>query len=140
MMPGLTRMTKVHMVKFTKFDLITPVAVAARALEDFYAGIAKNAGSVWAPYPWMNQFAVEEGNFRLNFKCVGDTIPWTFVKGVAERLWEAACLGATDIFEAIYMDDTQRIGVRIWLELLDDSSQGSNGAGREPSPDSVTSP
>ena len=82
----------------------------------------------------------------LEFKCIGDSIPWSFVKEMADRLWEIACLGATDLFEAVYQDGAGKIAVAVSLKLLEgDSSSASvdsefSASYREGSVPSVGSP
>lgn len=131
---------KIKMMTYTTVGLITPVASAARALEDFYSSIAIKAGGVWQTEPTTDNFSIEEGNFRLGFSAIGDTIPWSFVKAMAERLWETACLGLTDLFDIIYMDDAGQIAVSVSLRLADGGSSSSGTDYREGSVPSVTSP
>lgn len=78
----------------------------------------------------------------MSFSSIGDAIPWPFVKGIAERLWECACLGMADLFDVIYIDEAGQVIVNISLRLAD-SSGSSSGSGtefREGSVPSVTSP
>lgn len=132
--------SRLHQAHFVSFTIITPVATAARVLGDFYAEIATLASTVWASTPELSEFAWTQGSFRLNFKCIGDTIPWTFVKNMAEMLWKAACLQATDLFEVIYMDEFQKVGVKVWLEIIQRSGSDPTNGDREGSPPSITSP
>ena len=141
MMPNFPGNTgQVYRVKFTSFGLITPLAIAARALEEFYVEVAVKASTIWATLPQRQAMNLQLGHFRLNFLCVGDTIPWTFVKKIADNLWEAACRQLTDLFEVIYMDSSQKIAVKVWLEIVEHSSGESNDGVREGSVPSVTSP
>lgn len=128
MMPGFTTVTRriqLHNSGFTSFSIITPIAAAARALEDFYAQLAIKASTVWITEPERSAFSFRMGNFKLNFRCEGDTIPWRFVKDIAERLWECACLQFTELFEVVYSNPVENIVVTVWLELVE----------RSPSPD-----
>lgn len=136
--PGNTGL--MYRVKFTSLGLITPVAIAAGALEEFYADIAVKASTVWSTLPQRQAFNVQLGNFRLNLYCSGDTIPWIFVKQLADLLWECACHQYTNLFEIIYMDSMQSIAVKVWLELVDRSLVDSNDSVREGSVPSITSP
>ena len=141
MMPNFSRNTGlVHRVSFTSFSLITPIATAARALEEFYAEVAVKASTIWATLPQRQAMNLQLGHFRLNFQCVGDTIPWNFVKQLADSLWECACHQFTDLFEVIYMDSLQKIAVKVWLEIVEHSSGDSNDGVREGSVPSITSP
>ena len=133
-------MIKMKMITFTRVGLLTPVAAAARALEDFYSSIAIKAAGVWQAEPQTDNFSIEEGSLRLTFSCIGDTIPWNFVKAMADKLWECACLGLTDLFDAVFMDDDGQVGVSISLRLSDGSSSSSGTDFREGSVPSVTSP
>lgn len=138
--PGLTNtVVKMKMLTFTKVGLITPVVSAARALEDFYISIATKAAGDWQSEPQADSFSIQEGGFSLSFSCLGDTIPWSFVKTVAERLWQCACLGMTDMFDAIFMEDSGKIAVSISLRLADGGSSSSDTQYREGSVPSVTS-
>ena len=76
------------------------------------------------------------------FSSTGDSIPWDFVKTLAERLWRCASLGFTDTFDAIYMDDLGQVAVSVSLRLTDGSSSSSDSDFqlREGSVPSVTSP
>lgn len=131
---------KMRMMTFTTVGLITPVASAARALEDFYSSIAIKAAGAWQAEPQRDNFAIQEGNFYLAFSCIGDSIPWSFVHSMAEKLWECACLGMTELFDVIYMDDSGQISVSISLRLVDGGSSSSSTDFREGSVPSVTSP
>ena len=141
MMPGFPRpgMNRMLMARFHAFTVLTPIDAAARALEDFYAEIATKASTVWATQPQLSDFACRLGNIRINFKCIGDTIPWSFVKELADRLWECACLQFTEVFEVFYTSPDSRIAVKVWLEILTPSGSDSNDY-REDSPPSITSP
>jgi len=141
MMPSFTTsIGKVHKISFTSFGLITPLHTAAKALEEFYSEVAVKASTIWATLPQRQEMNIQLGNFRLNFKCVSDTIPWNFVKELADLLWECACRQFTDLFEVIYTDEMQRMAVKVWLEIIDRSSVDSNDGVREGSVPSITSP
>lgn len=129
-----------HKVGFTRFSLIVPIKLAAKALEEFYVEIAVKATTVWATLPQRPELNLQQGNFRLNFQCIGDTIPWNFVKEMADLLWECACREFTDLFEVIYMNRMQTIAVKVWLEIVERSSGDSNSGVREGSVPSITSP
>lgn len=75
----------------------------------------------------------------MRFYSIGDTIPWSFVKQIADRLWECAALGMTDLFDVAYIDDVGEIAVSVSLRLAD-SSSSSGTEFREGSVPSVTSP
>ena len=128
------------MLTLTKIGLIAPIASAARALEDFYSSIALQAAGPWQAEPRSENFSIQEGSFQLSFRSTGDTIPWDFVKEMAERLWECACLGLTHLFDAMYIDEVGQVVVSISLRLADESSSSSGGYYREGSIESVTSP
>ena len=110
---------KMKLLAFQSFAMIQPISTAARALEDFYSAIAFKASSLWATEPLRTKFSIIEGRFQLDFTCIGDTIPWNFVTEIANLLWECACMGMTDLFEAVYTDERQRIAVSIALRLLE---------------------
>ncbi len=136
MMPGLTPLRPttmpLQMVYFQKITSMVPVSAAATFLEEFFSAVAQKAepnGGEWSQLPERNSLNVEEGNFRLAFSCLGDAIPWSFVKEIAMRLWQITRLGAADLFEAIYMDGARSIRVQVSLTLIEDSS-----IGREASP------
>lgn len=132
---------RMNMMTFTRVGLITPIVSAARALEEFYSSIAIRAAGAWTAEPVSENFSIQEGNFRLTFSSIGDPIPWTFVKDMAEKLWESACLGMADLFDVMYMDDAGQIAVSISLRLADGASSSSSGTDfREGSVPSVTSP
>ena len=134
--PGTNRML---MARFHVFTVLTPIAAAAKALEDFYAEVAVKASTIWATQPQLSEFACQLGSFRINFKCIGDTIPWSFVKDMADRLWECACLQLTEVFDVFYKSPDNRIVVKVWLEIVTRSGSDSNDY-REDSPPSITSP
>ena len=140
--PGYNPSTvKMNMMTFTRVGFITPIVSAARALEDFYSSIAIRAAGAWAEEPVSENFSIQEGNFRLTFSSIGDPIPWNFVKDMAEKLWECACLGMADLFDVMYMDDAGQVAVSISLRLADGASSSSSGTDfREGSVPSVTSP
>lgn len=102
--------------------------------------IAIKASTVWSSLPREHELSWQQGNLRMNFLSAGDTIPWEFVKELAERFWEAACMQLTDLVEVIYMDEAQRIAVKIWVDLVERSSEASNEGVREGSVPSITSP
>ncbi|MCJ1460665.1 hypothetical protein MMC28_011047 [Mycoblastus sanguinarius] len=140
MMPGLTPIiTKIRMRSFQKIASILPIATAARNLEEFYSAISTKARNEWAQMPQKDSFDIIEGNFHLSFFCLGDTIPWSFVSDIADRLWETAALGMANLFEVIYMDDAAQVGVHVVLRLVEGSSSSSEGY-REGSVPSVTGP
>lgn len=128
------------MMSFTTVSLLMPVATAARALEAFYSAIAIKAAGLWAAEPQLENFSIQEGEFRLTFSSIGDSIPWTLVKEIAERLWQCACLGMAQLFDVMYMDDAGSVAVSISLRLVDDSSSSSGSQYREGSVPSITSP
>ena len=128
------------MLAFTTTGLIAPIASAARALEEFYSSIAINAAGPWQANPRSKSFSIQQGSFQLALRSTGDAIPWDFVKTIAERLWECACLGMTDLFEAMYMDDAGQVAVTVALRLADDGSSSSDTFYREGSVETVTSP
>ena len=103
-----------------------PVNAAARALEEFYSQIAIKASTIWPSEPRATDFIIKEGDFELAFNAVGDTIPWDFVAEMANRGWESACMGMTDLFEAIYTTENGRLAVRIALTLAEDSVASSD--------------
>ena len=147
MMPGhppgnpLSVMMKMHRVHFVTITSMFPVQAAARFLEDFFAGIATRTGEggAWSELPEKSEIGFEEGNFRLSFKCFGDTIPWSFITRIAEQLWEGACLGVAELFETVYMDDAKKIGVSVILNLIEDSSGSNSPYDREGSVPSIGS-
>lgn len=140
--PGLNvRNLKMKMIAFRSFGVIIPIANAARALEEFYAGISNQAATEWAHTPQEDSLLIKEGAFQLSLFSFGDTIPWTFVKDLAHRLWESARLGLADVFEALYMEETQNIGVQITLRVVEGSSSSDSAWDyREGSVESITSP
>ena len=143
MMPGFTPIVhqiKMNMIQFQSIRPIVPIQKASKFLEEFYAQVAISAAGVWSQLPRRYSFAVREGNFELSFRSVGDAIPWDVIRDLAERLWECACMGATDLFEAIYSDFSGRIGLHISLSLIDSTLSSSGDDFREGSVPSVTGP
>lgn len=128
--PGLTSpVVKMNMIKYTALSCLTPITSAARALEDFYSSIATRAAGPWQLEPRVTEFSIQEGNFALFFASLGDTIPWNFVKDMADKLWETACLGLTTLFDAMYMDDTGQIAVSVSMRIMDaDGSLSSSSS------------
>lgn len=126
----------------TSSDFTEAIRETTRKLENFYMDIAYKAQDEWPQQPQVQSFDVNQGEVRLSFYCKGDTIPWAFVKNIAERLWESAALGLADLFEVIYSDDTGTVSVMIVLDVINRSSDGStSGSGlREGSVPSITSP
>ena len=120
MMRGLRLPPKitVHLAHYQTIAFITPVTIAAQKLERFYSEVVTLASTVWSSEPELREFCWRQGGFRLNFRSVGDTIPWSFVSRIAERLLQAAGLQLTEVFEMIYVDDLQSIRVKVWLEIV----------------------
>ena len=138
-----TYRTMMHQIQFTTITTMFPVRTAAQFLAQFFAGIAirSREGGVWSGLPQKTELGIEEGNFRLSFRCVGDTIPWNFIKDMADLLWETAVLGVTDLFEAVYTNPQGTIGVSVMLSIIENSSGGGSNSpnGREGSVPSITS-
>ena len=129
------------MISFKTITLMTPLIGAAQFLEEFYAAVAIKAAGVWSSLPRERTLTINQGLFSLIFTSTGDTIPWSFVKEMADRLWEAACLGAAELFDAMYMDEIGRVAVAISLRLADGSSSSSSDTDyREGSVPSVGTP
>lgn len=149
MMPGLAPNRLVlKRLYFQTLTAMVPVTAPAKFLENFFSSIAIKAdperGEWGSLLPRREAFTVVEGSLRLSFSAVGDTIPWDFVKDFADKLWECAVVGVTQLFQTVYMDDTGTVGVQISLTLIDESSVGSGSGSatgyREGSWDSITSP
>lgn len=135
--------TRVNLVHWQTVCAIVPVAPAAKWLEEFYSSIAELASTEWAATPETDNFAIVQGHFRLSFNCLGDKIPWQFVKNVADRLYATAAYGFAELFEMVYQDEAKGIAVRITMDLVDDNGSSSSGDGefwREGSVPSVVSP
>ena len=130
------------MLRFAKAGLVTPVVAAAKAMEGFYYSVATKAAGEWRATPELAQVIIQEGKLQLSFLCTGDTIPWMFVKNTAMRLYEAATMGFTDLFEAIYMDQAGTVAVTVTVRITDalSSSDGSTSDYREGSVPSVSFP
>ena len=130
------------MVTFQTVTVLTPITGAAQFLEDFYSRIAALAAGPWQALPQRESFSLQEGPFQLVFNCMGDTIPWSFVKEMADRLWETTRMGIAEFFDSIYMDDAGKIAVAISLKFADpnSSSSSSDTDYREGSVPSVGSP
>lgn len=159
MMPGVTPVLpaikttiKMNMLHFSKLgvallsssaDFTEAMRETTRQLQNFYMDIAYKAQDEWSQLPEVSDFFIDDpqGRVRLTLRCVGDTIPWQFVKDMAERLFETAAMGMANLFEVIYGDEMSTIGVRISLDLIDSSSGSGSGSGtREGSVPSITSP
>lgn len=124
-MPGLSPVLKVHQMRFKLITGILPAQAAAGLLEKFFSTVATQADPLkgeWAKMVPTNELEIKHGMFRLSFRAIGDTIPWSFVKDFAGRCWEAAALGVADLFETVYQDETGRVAVQISLTLLDDAA------------------
>ena len=131
---------RMRLISFTYAGLLTPVVSAAKALEIFYSSIALKAAGPWQAEPQSDTIAIEDGPFRLTLASIGDTIPWDIVKTMAERLWQCASLGFTDMFDAMYMDDSGQVALTISLRLVEGSSSSSDTDFRDGSVPSVISP
>ena len=133
---------RLNLFHFQKIGLLTPVVSAAKAMEGFYHSVAAKAAGEWQATPTLAQVIIQEGKLQLSFLCTGDTIPWNFVKNTAMRLYEAATLGFTDLFEAIYMDEAGTVVVSVAVKITDalSSSGGSTSDYREGSVPSVSFP
>lgn len=154
MMPGVTpvmqtiKMKHLHFTKLgvallsAKTDFAEAMRETTQMLENFYFDIAYKAQDEWSQLPQMQSFNVDDpsGRVRLSFSCIGDTIPWSFVKAMAERLWQSATLGMAELFEVMYASDDSTIGVRITLDLIEGLSSGAGSRTREGSVPSITSP
>lgn len=122
-----------------------PVVVAAKAMKEFYYKIAAQAAGEWQALPTLAEVIIQEGKLQLSIICTGDTIPWNFVKDIALRLYEAATMGFTDLFEAIYVDGPGTIGVTVTMRVAEEALSGSSSGGttsdyREGSVPSVSFP
>lgn len=137
---------QVKRMYLTLLSSMMPIDSASGFLQQFFSTISERAkyGGEWSMLPEKNEFSIEQGNFRLIFTCIGDTIPWSFVSEFALQLWKTAILGVTTLFETVYMDDAGKIGVMITLTLIENSSGSSNSPNyqdyREGSVPSITSP
>lgn len=129
---------------------MVPVTAPAKFLENFFASIATNAdpstGEWGSQLPQRDSLDIVEGDFRLRFSSIGDTIPWDFVRHFAYRMWECAVLGVADLFDTVYLNEAAKIGVQVSLTLVDQASivsgsgSGTGSGYREGSWDSITSP
>ena len=142
--PGFTsplRMIPMKMLSFTKVGLLTPVAVAAKHLEDFYTSIYYKTAGEWQARPESDSLVIQEGSLQLSFYSLGDTIPWSFVTTMVNRLHETAVRGATDLFDVMYADESGNIMVSVSLKIVDhlSSSSGSDQDYREGSVPSINS-
>ena len=106
---------------------LAPITQAAKFLEGFFSDIAINAGGEWSTLPERSVFAIEEGSFRLSFNCIGDTIPWSFVKEIGNRLWEVAAMGGIHLFEGVFADEAATIAVQVTLSIIEDSAGSNSG-------------
>ncbi len=132
-----------RMSTFKSVAIILPVTEAARYLEEFYSSIAANAAGAWRTSPQEYSYTMQQGPFTLMFTSMGDTIPWNFVREMAQTLWTCASAGLAELFEVVYIDDAGKIAVAVSLSLLDgDGSSGSAGTdyNREGSVPSVGTP
>ena len=135
MMPGYTRMNQMNLASYIKLTSMVPVTAAVKFLEDFFSSIALRAnpaGGAWSRLPERCALKIVEGRFQLDFVCIGDTIPWKFVKETADRLWEAAVLGFAELFEACYIDNTEKIGVKVTLSLVENALNPGSASGSTP--------
>ena len=132
-----------QMVQYQTVCAIAPVEHAAKWLEEFYTSVAHLAATEWTTTPETDNFAIALGHFRLSFNSIGDTIPWAFVRKTADMLLRTAVAGFAELFEIVYSTQSGEIGVRIVLDLVDDtggSSSGDNEFWREGSVPSVNGP
>lgn len=126
MMPNHNhRLVATKIIAFQSMGIIYPIASAARALEDFYSGIAIKASTVWQTEPRRNYLTIDQGAFRLTISSIGDTISWQWVQSVADGLWETAALGMAEFFEAYYSDDSLTFGTAISLKFTDGAESSS---------------
>ena len=126
------------------FAQVLPITVAAQFLQNFYSTIAIKASGEWLSQPESDRLVFTSGPFQLTFSSVGASIPWTFVKRMADMLREFACLGWTNLFDAYFVDAiTETIGIALSLRFANEdgswSSVGSTNT-REGSVPSVGSP
>ena len=137
-----SQIRKMKLLTFKTITMITPITGAAKFLEDFFSAVALEAGGAWQSRPRKESLTIAQGPFSLSFTSMGDSIPWDFVKEIAERLWETACMGAAELFDMVYSDEGGRIAVAISLRLADDMSSSSSGTdyNREGSVPSVGTP
>ena len=150
MMPGLTPIVNsiqpktVKMYSYIKHRPIVPVVKAAPFCMEVFKDLYEQAGQAWKRLvPEKQYFEFHSGNFAVSFNCVGDTIPWQFVQEIADRLWTAAAMGLTELFEAIYIDErnpTNRFAVKVVMSIVDSSLSSSDDDFREGSVPSVTGP
>ena len=118
-----------RMTSFQSFAAMVPLDKPQKILEDFFLEIAKKAEpwDIWGSSTPRSSFTVNYGLFRLSFDAIGDTIPWSFVKEIADRLWEIACMGMTELFTLVYINDEGSIGVQITLSLIEESIDSTSG-------------
>ncbi len=140
--PRFSPNVQMKMMSFKSVAALLPVTEAARYLEEFYSSIATNAAGAWRASPQEYSYLIQQGPFSLLFTSMGDTIPWNFVREMAERLWTCASAGMAELFEVVYMDDAGQVSCAVSLTLLDaEGSSGSAGTDyREGSVPSVGTP
>lgn len=131
MMPGLTPIFKVHQVRFKQMTDIIPVQAAAPILENFFISVATQADpqlGEWAKMTPTNVLELKHGMFKLRFHSIGDTIPWSFVRDFANKLWETAALGVADLFETVYEDQSGKVAVQISLTIMNEMTEATGSA------------
>ncbi|KAI4102651.1 MAG: hypothetical protein LQ345_007364, partial [Seirophora villosa] len=135
------QVVEMRYLQFKALAAIVPVAPAARALEEFYQGIAAAAQNEWASQPRLPGFMYSEGGFALAMQSWGDTIPWDFVFAMANRLWMCAAQGLPYLFDLAYASPDGKILVTITLRLAAEAVSSlvdSNGLGSVPSSEGST--
>ena len=145
MMPGfrpIANRLPMTMIQFRSVRALIPIQTASEFLMEFYAYVAHMAATAWAQTPRRPYFYIQEGNFILSFNAVGDTVPWDTVQELAERLWDCAARGLTDLFDAYYAHENTNIALQVSLRIIDEclSSSDSDFCYREGSVETVTGP
>ena len=125
--PNTQFTTSLKAFKINGLAMILPVADAARYLEEFYSSIAIKASTEWQSRPEEYSYNFVQGAFQLSFASIGEPIPWSFVKGVANMLWEVACTGFAEFFDAYYKDDTGSIYATVSLRFVEGGGGPSSG-------------
>ncbi|KAI4170767.1 MAG: hypothetical protein LQ343_004729 [Gyalolechia ehrenbergii] len=90
--------------------------------------LAQAARGEWASRPRMDGFLFSDRGFTLAMHCLGDTIPWDFVAGLADRLWRIASLGMPYLFDLTYASPTGHVAVQITLRLAAEAILTSVGS------------
>lgn len=95
---------------------IVPTVSSIAALKGFWQTISMKAlyYSAFGEEP-KYLFTITEGVLQATFSCLGQEVPWDFVRLFAMKLVGMVDMGWTDTFDAVY--ELEKTGVVLWVSL-----------------------